>query len=93
MNWADLLEALLMAGVILPLLFRVFRLMSATASIAVQCTALTLLAVSSFLRGKDEYVIPLATLTLVLLMSLPRNRNRDQDQNRDRERDDTSAKS
>ncbi|MFE4309146.1 hypothetical protein ACFRR6_24215 [Streptomyces sp. NPDC056891] len=89
MNWADLLEALLTAGVILPLLFRVFRLMSATASIAVQSTALTLLAVSSFFRGKDDYVIPLATLTLVLLMSLPRDHGKDPD----RDNDNTSPKS
>ncbi|MFE4304815.1 hypothetical protein ACFRR6_01865 [Streptomyces sp. NPDC056891] len=89
MNWAKLLEALLAAGVILPLLFRVFRLMSATASIAVQSTALTLLAVSSFLHGKDDYVIPLATLTLLLSLSLPRNHGKDPD----RDNDNTSPKS
>ncbi|MFJ5635215.1 hypothetical protein ACIQF5_21590 [Streptomyces goshikiensis] len=76
MNWADLLEALLVAGVVMPLLFRIFRLMSATASVAVQSTALILLAVSALLRGKDEYVIPLATLMPVLLISLLRGPDR-----------------
>ncbi|MFD6471352.1 hypothetical protein [Streptomyces goshikiensis] len=76
MNWADLFEASLVAGVVMSLLFRIFSLMSANASIAVQSTALILLAVSTILRGKDEYVIPIATLMPVLLISLLRDPER-----------------
>ncbi|MFF7117395.1 hypothetical protein ACFY91_34505 [Streptomyces albogriseolus] len=62
MNWADLLEALLVAGFVLPLLLAVFRLIPFTACLLIQTTAFTVMSVWSFLRGNAEdtvwYAVP-----------------------------------
>ncbi|MER5615955.1 hypothetical protein [Streptomyces sp. NPDC002215] len=86
MNWADLLESLLVAGSFLPLLLAVFRLIPITAALTIQTTAIILMTVWSFLRGDAEDTVWYASLTLFLLLMLrhdhhrrSKTRRRDQD--------------
>lgn len=51
MNWADLLEALLVAGFVLPLLLAVFRLIPFTACLLIQTTAFTVMTGWSWARS------------------------------------------
>jgi hypothetical protein len=84
MNWADLLEALLVAGFALPLLLAVFRLIPFSACLLIQTTAFTVMTVWSFLRGNAEDTVWYASLTVFFLLMLRRDhrrkaRRRDQD--------------
>lgn len=87
MNWADLLEALLVAGLVLPPLLAVFRLIPFTASVVIQTTALTLTTLWSFLHGDAEGTVLCASLTVFLLLLRRDHRRRSskgrrRDQNR-----------
>jgi hypothetical protein len=91
MNWADLLEALLLAGILLPLLLRVLGLLSTTTSMVIQTAALTLSTVWSFLRGEADDVVLYAAMTILLLLLLHRDHANDSD--RDRDNGTTTSKS
>ncbi|MFE7117038.1 hypothetical protein ACFU99_16665 [Streptomyces sp. NPDC057654] len=75
MNWADLVEALLVAGLVLPLLIRIFGLIPVTAFLAFQTTALALMTIRSFLQGDAQGTAWCASLTVFLLLKL-RSRSR-----------------
>ncbi|MEU6293083.1 hypothetical protein [Streptomyces sp. NPDC046988] len=88
MNWADLLNALLVAGMVMPLLLMLLGLLATTRAIAIQIAALTLLTVSAFWRGDAEGTVLYASTSMVLLLMLRRSRTRAkaraQDNNRNR---------
>lgn len=86
MNWADLLEALLAAGFVLPLLLAVFRLIPFTACLLIQTTAFTVMTVWSFLRGNAEDTVWYASLTVFFLLLLRRDRRRSKARRRDQDR-------
>lgn len=95
MNWVDLLEALLFAGMVLPLLLRVLGLLSTTRTMAIQIAALTASTVWAFLQGNADDTVLYASLNMVLLLVLCRDRRdkdrvRNQDRLRDRDNDTTS---
>ncbi|MFH8257884.1 hypothetical protein [Streptomyces roseolus] len=88
MNWAELLNALLVAGIVMPPLLALFRLISLTVCAAVQTTAFTAMTVWSFLRGDAEDTIWFGCLTVLFVLLLGRDHRRskarrhDQDQAR-----------
>ncbi|MFI0813479.1 hypothetical protein [Streptomyces echinatus] len=88
MNWADLLNALLVAGMVMPLLLMLLGLLTTTRAIAIQIAALTLLTVSAFWRGDADGTVLYASTNMVLLLVLRRSRARAkaraQDNNKDR---------
>ncbi|MFD8900571.1 hypothetical protein [Streptomyces ardesiacus] len=88
MNWADLLNALLVAGMVMPLLLMLLGLLATTRAIAIQIAALTLLTVSAFWRGDADGTVLYASTNMVLLLVLRRSRARAkaraQDNNKDR---------
>ncbi|MEU3877813.1 hypothetical protein [Streptomyces sp. NPDC029704] len=84
MNWADLLNALLVAGFVLPLLLAVFRLIPLTASLVTQTTAFTAMTVWSFLRGDAEDTVWHACLTVFFVL-LCRDHRRSKARRRDQE--------
>ncbi|MFI0813635.1 hypothetical protein [Streptomyces echinatus] len=86
MNWADLLEAVLVAGFVLPLLLAVFRLIPFTACLLIQTTAFTVMTVWSFLRGNAEDTVWYASLTVFFLLLLRRDRRRSKARRRDQDR-------
>ncbi|MFD7956073.1 hypothetical protein ACFV4X_21570 [Streptomyces ardesiacus] len=86
MNWADLLEALLFAGLVLPLLLAVFRLIPLTASLVIQTTALTLMTLWYFLRGDAGGTVWYASLTVFFLLMLRHDHRRRSKARRDQDR-------
>ncbi|MFJ5820010.1 hypothetical protein ACIQGT_39920 [Streptomyces sp. NPDC093108] len=86
MNWADLLEALLVAGFVLPLLLAVFRLIPFTACLLIQTTAFTVMTGWSFLRGNAEDTVWYASLTLFYLLMLRRDHRRSKGRRHDQDR-------
>ncbi|GAA2720483.1 MULTISPECIES: hypothetical protein [Streptomyces] len=89
MNWADLLNALLVAGMVMPLLLMFLGLLATTRAIAIQIAALTLLAVSAFWRGDADGTVLYASTSMVLLLVLRRScaraKARTQDNDKDRD--------
>ncbi|MFF8618610.1 hypothetical protein [Streptomyces sp. NPDC015350] len=83
MNWADLLNALLVAGMVMPLLLRFLGLIPLTVCVAVQTTAFTAMTVWSFLRGDAEGTVWFACLTVFLVLLLGRDRRRSKARRRD----------
>lgn len=92
MNWFDLLQALLLVGIVLPLLLRFLRLMSATTSLWILTAALTLSTVWYFLRGQDDNTFMNAAMTFVVLMLLHKDsRDRAENSDVDGDRDDVDG--
>ncbi|MFE1785406.1 hypothetical protein ACFW9F_23230 [Streptomyces sp. NPDC059506] len=85
MNWADLLNALLVAGFVLPLLLAVFRLIPLTVCVAIQTTAFTAMTVWSFLRGEAEDTVWYACLTVFFVLLLCRDHRRSKARRRDQD--------
>ncbi|MCZ1012028.1 hypothetical protein [Streptomyces lydicus] len=79
MNWAELLNALLVAGMVLPLLLRFLGLLSMTKAMAIQIAALTVATVWAFLQGKANDTVLFASVNMVLLLILRSDRDRDRD--------------
>ncbi|MFI5864545.1 hypothetical protein [Streptomyces sp. NPDC051546] len=80
MNLADLLDALLLAGIVLPLLLTLFRLIPMVMALVIQTTALTVTTVWSFLRGEADNTVWFASLTVFFLLMLRRDYHRAKDQ-------------
>ncbi|MFF1680732.1 hypothetical protein ACFVYG_32430 [Streptomyces sp. NPDC058256] len=76
MNWAHLLEALLITAIVLPLLLRWFGLLSDTQALAILSGTCTASTVYAFLRGEAGYVAFFAALTVTTLLILRRRRVR-----------------
>lgn len=95
MNWADLLDALLVAGMVLPLVLRVLGLLSTTRAMAIQIAALTVATVWAFWRGDADDTVWYASVNMVLLLVLRRDRSRAKDraQDKDQVHDITTVKS
>ncbi|MFJ5951374.1 hypothetical protein [Streptomyces noursei] len=87
MNWVDLLNALPVAGCVLPLLLAICRLIPLTACVTIQTTALTAMTAWSFLRGSTAYTVCYACLTVcsVLLLRRCLDHRRSEARRRDQE--------
>ncbi|MFF3957373.1 hypothetical protein ACFYY1_29790 [Streptomyces sp. NPDC001890] len=85
MNWADLLNALLVAGFVLPPLLAVFRLIPFAAALTVQTTACTATTVWTFLRGDAEGTVWYACLTVFFVLLLCRDHRRSKARRRDQD--------
>ncbi|MEU7031612.1 hypothetical protein AB0A60_33555 [Streptomyces sp. NPDC046275] len=90
MNWAELLNALLVAGMVMPLLLMLLGLLSTTRAVAIQIAALTLLTVSAFWRGDANGTVLYASTNMVLLLMLRRSRSRAKARTQDSDKDQGS---
>lgn len=93
MNWAEMLDALLVAGMVLPLLLRVLDLLSTTRAIAIQIAALTVSTVWAFWQGDADGTVWYASANMVLLLVLRRDHSRAKDRTQDKDQDITTFKS
>ncbi|MET8816666.1 hypothetical protein ABZW47_32315 [Streptomyces sp. NPDC004549] len=91
MNWADLLNALLVAGFVLPPLLAAFRLIPFTAALTAQTTACTAMTVWTFLRGDAEGTVWYACLTAFLVLLLGRDHRRSKARRRDQDHSRTTG--
>ncbi|MGW3390527.1 hypothetical protein [Streptomyces cinereoruber] len=91
MNWAELLNALLVAGLVMPLLLMLLGLLT-TRAVAIQIAALTLLTVTAFWRGDADGTVLYASTTMVLLLMLLHFRARAKARTQDSDKDQNQGK-
>ncbi|MER5615964.1 hypothetical protein [Streptomyces sp. NPDC002215] len=76
MNWTDLLEALLFAAIVLPVLLQILGLLTGTQTQTVMAGALTAMTTYTFMRDEYGHTAWCAALTVFMLLVLRREHAR-----------------